>query len=492
MDDLRNLNRNIKDLVDNLRFQFEKLASNIAGHVSDAMTEEMTVVKDTILDGFETVKGAGMSVYKFFVGSFGFDKFMMKETKKQTKLMKETITTIEDSSDPMKQLAKQNEAMLSYAKKDEFRKRKMTRTGKKGMWDYLMDFLGIPFLLAGAAVGAIVGVILAPFRAMLAIFNKLKFFSILGGILKLIPGVEKLFGIFGKVFGGIMKAVRWFESIPILGKLVTGFTKGFQKLFWPIQIIMSIFDFVEGWQATEGTIWDKALAGIKNAFMKFIEMPVQLLENAFNWVAKELGFGGVEKGTWMKGIGNAFDWVAKEFIPQLWDWVKGIVAWLWSGVKNAFKFMSDKDFDFAKIGKDLIQMLWDAIYDVFPNRVKNMFKSEDTTKADEKMKSNVETGARKSHTAFKNLDAAYASLKERIAPYERERIEAIKDQNDRQKEMIKLLEKMNYNITNIPEAKALAIASGGNAGGGGGSTLPPVREPKVAGLNESMNWIGGR
>ena len=490
MDDLRNLNRNIKDLVDNLRFQFEKLASNIAGHVSDAMTEEMAVVKDTVLDGFETVKGAGMGVYKFFVGSFSFDKSMMKETKKQTKLMKETINTIEDSSDPMKQLAKQNEAMVNFAKKDEFRKRKMTRTGKKGMWDYLMDFLGLPFLIAGAAIGAIVGVIVAPFRAMLAIFNKLKFFSILGGILKLIPGVEWLFSIFGKVFGAIMKAVRWFESIPILGKLVTGFTKGFQKLFWPIQIIMSIFDFVEGWQSTEGTVWEKALGGIKNAFMKFIEMPVTLLEKAFNWVAKELGFNGVAEGTWMKNIGASFDWVSKEFIPKIWDWVKSLVTWMWSGVKNAFKFMSDRDFDFVQIGKDLIKMLWDSIKEMFPNWMKNMFDSKDTTVADQKMNTQVAEGAKKSHTAFKSIDAAWQSAVERIAPYEKARIDSIKDEENRHKEMMKIFEKLNMNISNIQAPKALAIAQGGSSGGSS-LTIPPLRNDKVARQNEMMSGGGG-
>ena len=396
MDDLRNLNKNLVRLVGELRMQFEKLASNIGSHISDSMTEEMVMVKDTVLDGIDTIKESGVGVYKFFATSFTTEKLMLKETRLHSKFLENTSKSIQgdlkigkgdevqtgflkDSRDFLEDINKKNAGAEKIAKQQnvlmkdtlnhtrlEDKKKKMIPIKKgKSIWDNLLDFLAIPFMLAGAAIGAVVGVIMAPFRAIYAIFKELRFFELLGTILKWIPGVSKLFGFFEKIFGGIWAAAKSLGNIPIIGRFITagaeGFMKGFSKLFWPIQIIMSIFDFVEGWQKSEGSMLEKAYSGMRNVFMKFFQLPVEMLEGAWNWVAKELGFEGVAKGSFMKGVGASFDTFFGKWIPQIWEYIVGAVKWAWEAVKDAFTFMRNRDFDKNAIVRDVGKIIFDWV-----------------------------------------------------------------------------------------------------------------------------------
>jgi hypothetical protein len=481
MDELRQLNKNIRELATNIKYQFEKLAANIGGHINDTMTDEMALIKDTFADGFETVKGAGLGVYNFFRKSFNFEKGMMKETKKQTGLQKSTIEAIYDTSSAeyMKAQTKLMQQTVNLGKKDEARKRGMMGKKGKGMWDYLMEFLGIPFLIAGAAIGAIVGVIVAPFRLIYAMFKQLKFFEAMGGILKLIPGVRKVFGWMGKLWEGI----KSLERIPILGKLVTGFVKGFTKLFWPIQIIMSVVDFIEGYQNSNGDIFDKVKSGVKNVIMKFIEWPMNLLERAWNWLAKELGFEGVAEGTFMKKAGKGIDWVF-DIIPKMWKWFEGFISWMWEGVKEAFKFMKDRDWDFMTIVKDLLMNILQPIYDWLNEQVKKVldwFKPDEAKAAE--MTARISDAERRM-IEMKGIGNAKQLLREsKHGGYADELIKRIEETSKDEKEVLKkiaqLLEKGGRGDSMVSQIM-------NSTGQGGGATAPPpvaVPSPKINAAN---------
>lgn len=491
MDELRNLNRNIKDLVDGLRAQFEKLAGSIATHVNDAMTDEMALVKDTVTDGLDAVKTGAMTVYGFFAKSFDFEKDMMKQTKQQTGIMKETLRpSYDELSDISSHIKKQTALMEGTGdilRKEHIEKRKIIKKGPKGIWDYLMDILGVPFFLAGAIIGTLVGVIVAPFRAMYALFEGLKFFDILGGILKLIPGVSKLFSLFGRFFTWIWEIVLSIEKIPFLGKLLSagarGFMLGLNKLFWPIQIIMSIFDFVEGWQKTKGSIWDKALGGIKRAIMKFIEFPVMLLEKAFNWVAKKFGLAGVEEGTFMKGIDNAFDFVTKKLIPMLWDWLLEGLKVMWKGIKDAFKYVSDNDFDFVKIAKNLLTEMFEAITKWISEKWKDTL---DILPNFLKMDNNPKT------SSMKELDDLRRKIVQDFGNTGRAEVDKVdknyKDDAARSAALLKAIDTLNNNIKNGTSNNTLINAGG--PGAGASMVMPSSNGPeKIAGINSSFSGL---
>lgn len=88
---------------------------------------------------------------------------------------------------------------------------------------------------------------------------------------------KSITGIFGKVFGVIGRAGRFLSQMPVISSFVSGFVKGFKKLFLPLQVIMSVIDFIQGFMGNEGTFVDKIKAGLMRVVHDFIELPVKLL-----------------------------------------------------------------------------------------------------------------------------------------------------------------------------------------------------------------------
>jgi hypothetical protein len=317
-------------------------------------------------------------------------------------------------------------------------------------------------------------------------FKQLKFFEALGGILKLIPGVRKVFGWMGKLWEGI----KSLERIPILGKLVTGFAKGFQKLFWPLQIILSVIDFIEGYQNSNGDVFDKVKAGIKNVIMKFIEWPMNLLERAWNWLAKELGFEGVAEGTFMKKAGKSIDWVF-DMMPKIWEWFKEVFAWVWSGVKEAFKFMKDRDWDFAAIVKELLMNILQPIYDWLNEQTKKVldFFRGDQKARDQALHSASEAEVK--NIRLKDLNDAKRRLTERLGMTQGEEIaktieKTSKDQEEALNKIAKLLADMRVGGVNY------AMTQMNNPSGGGATAPPPVAgpSPKINAANSYADPYG--
>jgi hypothetical protein len=243
---------------------------------------------------------------------------------------------------------------------------------------------GILLFAVGAIIGAVIGQLTAPFRFLgwlatrVPIIQKgvdmfVKAFKGSGFIGKMFKPL-KMFINFFKKFGGIL------AKVPALKIFGLGFISGFKKIFWPLQVIMSVIDFVKAYQSTEGDVGTKVIAGIKNVVMKFLEMPVRLLGWLFE---KFLGLFGVEvTGTGdklMGWLGQAFDmWIG--YIKFMWKWVVekpiellkfifeglksflddfGVTEWV-SGVTNT---VVDFFTNISNTIGDAFKELWGAIKD---------------------------------------------------------------------------------------------------------------------------------
>lgn len=271
-----------KHIIDNVR----KLWGALTSQVSEVLGElggVLTFVKDTFMSAFNFVKDT-------FMGMFAK---VPPADKKRNKLL---------------------QAIVGYLRRDEKRDLLQKPTGKR------TSLLGALALIAAATLGALIGKILLPFKTLM---NAFKLGPIVKGIqtffVTKFPVLGKLFtklsGYFSKV-GGFF---TWFtKKVPFFGKLLKLFKFGFTKLAWPLQIIMSVIDFIKGFQATEGNLADKVIGGIKNAVLKFIELPVK----AIGWIVeKVLGLFGVEvdgvADKIMGWVGKAIDIFYSLFRPIL-------------------------------------------------------------------------------------------------------------------------------------------------------------------------------
>jgi hypothetical protein len=253
-----------KFLIDNVR----KLWGALTGHIQEVLGElggVLSFVKDTFMSAFNFVKDT-------FMGMFAK---VPPHDRKRNKLL---------------------QAIVGYLRRDEKRDLLQKEDGSR------RSILGMLALLAAAAIGAIIGKFLLPFKT---VFGGLMKAMKVGPILKTVgtfftkkfPIIGKLFGKeglggffaktgpIGKFFAFVTTKVPFFSSIFKFLKF------GFTKLAWPLQIIMSVIDFIKGFQGTEGNLADKVIGGIKNALFKFLELPVKLV----GWVVeKVLGLFGVE------------------------------------------------------------------------------------------------------------------------------------------------------------------------------------------------------
>ena len=135
--------------------------------------------------------------------------------------------------------------------------------GKKVSW---MGLLGALIFSIGAAIGAFM-------HRYFVLITKLPLFS----------KVAKLF--------------TSLEALPFIGKLIKSVKFGFKWLGWPLTLILSVIDFIKGFQETEGDLWEKIKGGFWSAIEGFIELPVKFI----GWVVEKVaGLFGVE----LEGVGE--------------------------------------------------------------------------------------------------------------------------------------------------------------------------------------------
>ena len=180
--------------------------------------------------------------------------------------------------------------------------------------------------------------------------------------------VSKIGGVLGKVFGGIatggrslagffskigkvvMRGINFIVNIgtrivsffskfssfakgfsgpfKLISKFAAGFGKILGKIFLPITILMSAFDFITGFMDgfSEGGILGGLEGGLSKLFSNLIGMPLDLLKSAVSWIAGVFGFDGVSAAL------DSFS-----FATLITDLIAGI----FDGVKGVFSFLGD-------------------------------------------------------------------------------------------------------------------------------------------------------
>lgn len=138
------------------------------------------------------------------------------------------------------------------------------------------------------------------------------------------------------IFAKIGRMFETLESIPFLGKLIKSIKFGFKWLGWPLTLILSLIDFIKGYQETEGTTWEKIKGGLWEAFKGLIEMPIRFLtwaaEKILGWF--DVDFDGKAAADKMLDVvKKGFDAVLTgwEFIFQI---VTGLFKTFWNGMIN--------------------------------------------------------------------------------------------------------------------------------------------------------------
>lgn len=206
-----------------------------------------------------------------------------------------------------------------------------------------------------------------PFGKVLKVFDKVK---------KVISGVGKSSGVLGKFFGFLKKVGGVVKKI--FGPLTKGFKQGFGvvtkfakvagrllgKVFLPITILMSVFDFVKGFM--KGYKEEGIIGGIKEGIIGVFEGLIGSVMRMLAWIpskiAELLGLdnlsaaikSGVDK--MLEGIKDAFrgyvDIVVGIFTLD-GEKIKGGLSKVWSGMTDFITGMFDP---LVGLVKDLFSM----------------------------------------------------------------------------------------------------------------------------------------
>jgi hypothetical protein len=148
------------------------------------------------------------------------------------------------------------------------------------------------------------------------------FFSGIHTFVKSFISTSKTVGTIAKTIGPIIKPLMSFIG---RAKFIIG------KILWPIQILMSIFDFVNGFMKTEGNIAEKFIGGITEVYSGLFMKPLDMLKDLLSWAAKKLGFEDFSK--WLDSF--SFVDIFKDGVDLYVNFVKNIPYMLINLMKGA-------------------------------------------------------------------------------------------------------------------------------------------------------------
>lgn len=317
------VSESVKDAVGKITSSIHGLGQEIGGKFRDVMSEELTEVLDTSKMLWGKLTGMLQPVLQPF-------KDLMKTWWKsflESRLMPRYL-----------------KELLGIEK--QRRREELAQKGikAKGFLAQLFEFLMLPLTIVLATLGGLFKKILLPFE-------------MIWKFIKLLPFVKNI-----KLFDKITDMFRWLETIPGIGWMLKKMKWGFRILGWPLQIFFSLFDFIKGFKETEGNILDKIKGGVTQVLMGFFDLPIQILDWAYNWVA---GLFGAEK----VNIGEKIRTVFKVFTNILlapFNWIMGFIE----GWKNTEGSIFDKILGgfaggFDKAFTDVFGSLAQPIKDVF-------------------------------------------------------------------------------------------------------------------------------
>ena len=281
----------------------------------------------------------------------------------------------------------------------------------KGVGDLNKSFMeGLAGLAepAGFGLGVIAAVIAAPVIALVSFFKELGVqFKIIDNFAR--GGLSKLFGPIINFFKGIMNAVKAFvaPAAKMIGQFtkavsgVSGFMSGFApimkfaagfgkllgKLFFPITILMGVFDFFSA--ATEeyqdsGSIMNALTAGIGGAIGGFFGMLLDLPKSIISWLFEAfLGEGNIistalDSFSFTDVIANIVDYGLRIMLAPI-TYVKNLIGNLFGGVMDVFGGFFDILYgiftlDFGMIWSGITGMLG-GIWDIVMSPFTSMFET---------------------------------------------------------------------------------------------------------------------
>jgi hypothetical protein len=354
MDELKKTNNNLRDLVQGLRTQFDKLAGSIGREVQGAMSDEMSETLELAKGGIGFITGLGTSLAGFFFKSFTTDRKMLSLTEKQNKMMG---------------------AMLAIDKREEAQRRGAMIKKEKSWLSILMA----PLFLGAALLGAAIKKLTLPFEALWKVLSPLKMLKSLPGVGKLLEVVKgaanwvmeivKIKPLMVKAGGYLRAAKEAFQSVPMLGKLFRVLRWGFGKLGLYAQVVFSAFDFIEGFMDTKGDILDKIKGGVKNVIFRFFEFPAMLMGYIWNWIDKTFfhSTSGYQEtadrfvAVWRNGLDAVFDFFSVKTFDRAWEGVKAVYSefvnkfmGMWNTITEKSRAIFDLFFDIQRKVSDFI------------------------------------------------------------------------------------------------------------------------------------------
>ncbi len=323
---------------DNLLVTFQKDMQSIPG-MQRAFSDDMMVhykngfnsFKDSVVKGFAPILAPLDAIVGPFTGiakgMFTLGKTFMSGSTDLEKSQADSLSTLEDIATKTWEQKKKDDSITESGDKD---------TGMKKYFKKMMYAVGFAI---GALSGMIYQYIIAPFK-VIGIGIKA-----LSGILmpKTTKKVGKWFKSVGKWFDGIGDFFKNFKKVggifaklqkimkpfmPFIKGLKSGFALGMKWLFWPLQVIMSLFDFMKGFKNTEGSIADKIMGGLAEVFIGFFELPIRLLSWVFE---KIMGMFGIE----VTGVADDAMGAIRDFFGNIIGWVKTLGGWI-AGVASSF------------------------------------------------------------------------------------------------------------------------------------------------------------
>lgn len=372
----------LDDIKGAIKDGFSQASSTVQRHTSEILSSEMQQFGEDVKKFTGSAIGTASSVAKSALqlgkGKGEPEEQQVDELKKVNETLKdptpkaglhEKLDTMEtnivgaitgQTEEQQKADAEQKKANEATAKYFEDQKKALARQvdpkKKKGM---LGTILAAALFTIGAVVGAVAGLILAPFRLLWAVLKGIKPLAL--GIKKAVTWIKsfKLFQWLDDLFKSVAKIMP--------KSLVKGLKFGFKKLFWPLQIIVSVIDFIEGFMGTEGTIIEKIKGGLWKVIEGFIKLPVKLFGWLADWVLELFGIE-IEGGAASKIM---------EGIKWLFDKWWGMFTWFWGGVFNKLKDL----WGILEMAGEWISEVWEqygigkmikGLIGKFLNFVKNM------------------------------------------------------------------------------------------------------------------------
>ena len=190
------------------------------------------------------------------------------------------------------------------------------------------------------------------FSTIPSIFNSIK-----GNTSVITTITTKIAQIWSKVTGAFSRVIGVFKTVGgklgMFGRIVGGVSKIVSKLFYPIAIIMTLFDTIKG--AMDGFAEDGILGGLLGAiegfFTSLVTKPLDLVKDAVAWVLGKFGF--TEESEALKSF--SFTQLFSNMIDGVKTWIFSAVDW----VKTKFETFSIAD-EAQKIFDNMVNLVKDS------------------------------------------------------------------------------------------------------------------------------------